>query len=84
MNKNALRILVSVTFFVAVFGFIISGRGFGGLYGLIISPLVLIGGLLLNELIRKIMKAKEGLHLADFLGVGLVLMICYFTIPEIR
>jgi hypothetical protein len=73
-----------VTAFAILYWLIIQGRGFGGLLGLIISPFALIVGLLLNELIRKWLGAKKGIHFADFIGVGVVLCVAYFAIPEIR
>jgi len=52
--------------------------------GIIVSPVVLAVGLLLNEIARTILNAKKGIHIADFIGIGLVLVIAYFLIPTIR
>lgn|GEM_PF-7103505 len=79
-----LRVFIAITVFCLLYWQIIGDRGFGGLMGIIVSPVVLAVGLLLNEIARTILNAKKGIHIADFIGIGLVLVIAYFLIPTIR
>jgi hypothetical protein len=79
-----MRFILPILIFLPGYWLCVSGRGFGGLWALFLSPIALLIALAVGPILRHWMNIDSKLHLVDFVGVVIVLPIVFFLIPTIR